>query len=195
MARHQGVEEMPQRRQRQILGGVRSGQVLDEAPGQPRRHLAKLDALRFAPGEKAPHGAGIGAAGVGIGDLGREELIGGKGDGVVRIAKLSGATLPQAGQHIFRLSQVAPKQRYRDAVNGESRLDLWPVVEIHTAGSGCHHSGTIYQEPLVGSSGQYLARIASASATCNPRVIIVRRSPATPLFSASATPKCRRIRR
>ena len=35
----------------------RSGQVLDEAPGQPRRHLAELDALRFAPGEKAPHGA------------------------------------------------------------------------------------------------------------------------------------------
>ena len=34
MARHQGVEEMPQRRQRQIPGGVRSGQVLDEAPGQ-----------------------------------------------------------------------------------------------------------------------------------------------------------------
>ena len=55
---------MPQRRQRQIPGGVRSGQVLDEAPGQPRRDLAELDALRFAPGEKAPHGAGIGAAGV-----------------------------------------------------------------------------------------------------------------------------------
>ena len=67
MARHQGVEEMPQRRQRQILGGVRSGQFLDEAPGQARRHLAQLDALRFAPGEKAPHGTGIGAAGVGVG--------------------------------------------------------------------------------------------------------------------------------
>ena len=82
MARHQGVEEMPQRRQRQIPGGVRSGQVLNEAPGQPRRHLAELNALRFAPGEKAPHGAGIGAAGVGIGDLGREELVGGKAGGL-----------------------------------------------------------------------------------------------------------------
>ena len=41
------------------------GQLLDEAPGQPRRDLTELDALRFAPGEKAPHGTGIGAAGVG----------------------------------------------------------------------------------------------------------------------------------
>ena len=30
--------------------------------------LAQLDALLLAPGEKAPHGTGIGAAGVGIGD-------------------------------------------------------------------------------------------------------------------------------
>ena len=82
MARHQGVEEMPQRRQRQIPGGVRSGNLLDEAPGQPRRHLAQLDAPLVAPGEKAPHGAGIGAAGVGIGDLGREELVGGKAGGL-----------------------------------------------------------------------------------------------------------------
>ena len=82
MARHQGVEEMPQRRQRQIPGGVRSGQFLDESPGQPRRHLAELDFLLFAPSEKAPHGTGIGAAGVGIGDLGREELVGGKAGGL-----------------------------------------------------------------------------------------------------------------
>ena len=33
-ARHQGVEEMPQRRPRPIPGGIRSGQVLDEAPGE-----------------------------------------------------------------------------------------------------------------------------------------------------------------
>ena len=44
--------------------------------------VRELDALRFAPGEKAPHGAGIGAAGVGIGDLGREELVGGKAGGL-----------------------------------------------------------------------------------------------------------------
>ena len=67
MTHHQDVEEMPQRRQRQILGGVRSGQVLDEAP----------------------HGAGIGAAGVGIGDLDCEKLVGGQAGG------LSGA--PQDG--------------------------------------------------------------------------------------------------
>ena len=69
---------MPQRRQRQILGGVRSGQLLDETPGQARRDLVELNALFFAPGEKAPHGTGIGAAGVGVGDLGREELVGGE---------------------------------------------------------------------------------------------------------------------
>ena len=75
MARHQGIEKVPQGGQRLILGGVRSGQLLDEAPGQPRRDLAQLDPLLFAPAEKAPHGTGIGAAGGGIGDLGREELI------------------------------------------------------------------------------------------------------------------------
>ena len=32
---------------------------------EARRHLAQLDPLIFAPGEKAPHGMGIGAAGVG----------------------------------------------------------------------------------------------------------------------------------
>ena len=32
----------------------------------------------LTPGEKAPHHAGVGAAGVGIGDPGGEELIGGK---------------------------------------------------------------------------------------------------------------------
>ena len=78
MARHQGVEEMPQRRQRQILGGVRSGNSLNEAPGQPRRDLTQLDSLFLAPGEEAANDAGVGAAGVGVGDAGSEELIGGE---------------------------------------------------------------------------------------------------------------------
>ena len=69
---------MPQRRQRQILGGVRSGQLLDEAPGQPRRNLTQLDSLFLAPGEEAANDAGVGAAGVGVGDAGGEELIGGE---------------------------------------------------------------------------------------------------------------------
>ena len=37
--------------------------------------------LLLAPGEKAPHAAGVGAAGVEIGDAGGEELIGRK-DGI-----------------------------------------------------------------------------------------------------------------
>ena len=32
---------------------------------EARRHLAQLNPLIFAPSEKAPHGMGIGAAGVG----------------------------------------------------------------------------------------------------------------------------------
>ena len=78
MADDQGIEETPQRRQRQILGGVRSGQLLNEAPGQPRRDLTQLDSLFFAPGEEAANDAGVGAAGVGVGDAGGEELIGGE---------------------------------------------------------------------------------------------------------------------
>ena len=78
MADDQGVEEMPQRRQRQIPGGVRSGQLLDEASGQPRRDLTQLDSLFLAPGEETAHGTGVGAAGVRIGDAGGEELIGGE---------------------------------------------------------------------------------------------------------------------
>ena len=50
----------------------------EEAVGEVRRHLAQLDPLLFAPGEKAPHGMGIGAAGVGVGEAGREELVGGE---------------------------------------------------------------------------------------------------------------------
>ena len=78
MARHQGVEEVTQGGQGQIPGGVRSGQLLDKTPGQPRRDLAQLDPLLLAPSQKAPHGTGIGAAGVGVGDLGREELVSGE---------------------------------------------------------------------------------------------------------------------
>ena len=42
----------------------------EEKAGEARRHLAQLDLLLFAPGEKAPHGMGIGAAG-GVGGLER----------------------------------------------------------------------------------------------------------------------------
>ena len=59
MAGDQGVEEMPQ-------------------AGQARRDVVELEMLILAPGEEAPHDAGIGVAGMGIGDACREELIGGK---------------------------------------------------------------------------------------------------------------------
>ena len=47
-------------------------------PGRAGRNLGKLEVLILAPGEEAPHDAGVGAAGVGIRDAGGEELIGGK---------------------------------------------------------------------------------------------------------------------
>ena len=78
LARHQGVEEVTQGGQGQIPGGVRSGQLLDKTPGEARRDLAQLDPLLLAPSQKAPHGTRIGAAGVGVGDLGREELVSGE---------------------------------------------------------------------------------------------------------------------
>ena len=55
----------------------------EEKAGEARSHLAQLDLLLFAPGEKAPHGMGIGAAGVGTGEAGREELVGGGEDGIL----------------------------------------------------------------------------------------------------------------
>ena len=78
MANDQGIEEMPQGGQRQIPCGVRSWNLLNEAPGEARRNLTQLDPLLLAPGEEAPYDAGVGAAGVGVGDAGGEELIGGK---------------------------------------------------------------------------------------------------------------------
>ena len=78
MADDQGIEKMTQGGQGQIPGWVRSGELLDEASGQPRRDLTQLDSLFFAPGEEAANDAGVGAAGVRIGDAGGEELIGGE---------------------------------------------------------------------------------------------------------------------
>ena len=43
-----------------------------------RPSLTQLDSLFFAPGEEAANDAGVGAAGVGVGDAGGEELIGGE---------------------------------------------------------------------------------------------------------------------
>ena len=74
----QGVEEMPQGGQGLVLGGTVAGELVDEAAGQAGGDPGKIEALILAPGEEAPHDAGVGAAGVGVGDPGGEELIGGK---------------------------------------------------------------------------------------------------------------------
>ena len=59
------------------MGGV-SWELVNEAAGEAGRDPGELEALILAPVEEAPHHARIGAAGVGIGDPGGEELIGGK---------------------------------------------------------------------------------------------------------------------
>ena len=61
-----------------VLGRAVAGELVDEAAGQAGGNPGELKALILAPGEEAPHDAGVGAAGVGIGDPGGEELIGGK---------------------------------------------------------------------------------------------------------------------
>ena len=74
----QGVDEMPQGGQGLVLGGTVAGELVDEAAGQAGGDPGKIEALILAPGEEAPHDAGVGRAGVGVGDPGGEELIGGK---------------------------------------------------------------------------------------------------------------------
>ena len=78
MARDQGIEEMPQGGQGLVLGGAVAGQLVDEAAGEARGDLAELEVLVLAPGEETANDAGVGAAGVGVGDAGGEELVGGK---------------------------------------------------------------------------------------------------------------------
>ena len=61
-----------------VLGGTVSGEFVNEAAGKAGGDPGDLEVLLLAPGEEAPHDAGVGTAGVRIGDPGGEELIGGK---------------------------------------------------------------------------------------------------------------------
>ena len=75
---YEGVEELPQGGQGLVLGRPIPGELVNETASQAGGDPEKLEVLLVAPGEEAPHDAGIGAAGVGIGDPGGEELIGGE---------------------------------------------------------------------------------------------------------------------
>ena len=78
MARDQGIEEVTQGGQGLVLGGAVAGQLVDEAAGEAGGDLAELEVLILAPGEETANDAGVGAAGVGVGDAGGEELVGGE---------------------------------------------------------------------------------------------------------------------
>ena len=77
----QGVEEMPQAGQGLVFGRAVAGELVDEAAGEAGGDLGEFEVFILAPGEEAPHYTRVGAAGVGIGDSGGEELIGRK-DGI-----------------------------------------------------------------------------------------------------------------
>ena len=78
MPGHQGVEEMPQGGQGLVVGGAVARELVDEAAGEAGRDLGELELLLVAPGKESAHDAGVGAAGVGTGDAGGEEFIGGE---------------------------------------------------------------------------------------------------------------------
>ena len=75
MPSDQGVEEVPQGSQGLVLGRAVPGELVDEAAGEAGRHPGELEGLQLAPGEKATHDPGVGAAGVGIGDPGGEQRL------------------------------------------------------------------------------------------------------------------------
>ena len=66
MTDEEGVEEVPEGGQGLVLGGAVSGEFVDEAAGQAGGDPGEIKGLQLAPGEEAPHHAGIGAAGVGL---------------------------------------------------------------------------------------------------------------------------------
>ena len=87
MAGDEEVEESPKRRQGKPLVGRRGRELADEARGDPGSDPGEFDVLGLAPGQEAEHPAGIGGPGVGVAELGAEELVGrepGAGSGTVQ---------------------------------------------------------------------------------------------------------------
>ena len=81
MPGHEGVEEMPERREGLVLGGRAPRQLLQEPAGLTGRDLSQLQSLVLAPGEKLADGPGVGPASVGVGDPRGEELVRGEAGG------------------------------------------------------------------------------------------------------------------
>ena len=76
MSLHEAVAELLEGGPGLVLGGRRSGQLLDEAPGGTGGDQGEVDVLELAPVEEPPDGSGVGAARVWIDDAGGEELVG-----------------------------------------------------------------------------------------------------------------------
>ena len=76
MSLHEAVPELLEGGPGLVLGGRRSGQLLDEAPGGTGGDSGEVDVLELAPVEEPPDGSGVGAACVLIDDAGGEELVG-----------------------------------------------------------------------------------------------------------------------
>ncbi len=59
-----------------VFGGTVAWELAKEAAGKAGGDPGEIEVLLLAPGENSPHRTRIGAAGMGIGDPGGEELIG-----------------------------------------------------------------------------------------------------------------------
>ena len=79
VARDQGIEEMPAVPARAwFLVELSPGSSSMKRPARPGETRESSRSSILAPGEEAPHDAGVGAAGVRVRDAGGEELIGGE---------------------------------------------------------------------------------------------------------------------
>lgn len=76
MTLEQGVEQMPQRGDRLVLGRRRAGELTDVFAGEARCNLSQLKPAMVAPSEKAAGDATIGPAGVFVAEGGLETFLG-----------------------------------------------------------------------------------------------------------------------
>ena len=72
---HQDVEEVPERRQGLVLGGVAPRELVQEPAGPAGGDLVQLQSLVLTPGEEPSHLVGVGGPGVGVGEPRGEELV------------------------------------------------------------------------------------------------------------------------
>ena len=150
-------------------------------PARPGETWGELEALILTPGEKAPHDAGVGAAGVRIGDPGGEELIGGEqgiGAGTledsrnrsVRIQGLGGGQQGSLGRGAVHGDLGNDNYLYRHPSTNRSQTLRIGLLEQHLRGFSVQESrrpsrlGGLMESPLSGPIyGVQLSSLLSCS--------------------------------